>query len=252
MQPDGARDTGHADERPTLGVVVPALDEGELIGALVRRLLASADTHDRADRVIVVDGGSGDATRAIAAESGAEVIGAPRGRGAQLAAGAALLDSDVLLFLHADCTPLDGALRRLRAAFRDRSLIVAAMHQRIDARGAFYRCVERAADQRVAWLGVVYGDSGLALRRDAYASVGGFRALPLFEDVDLARRLRRLARPRLIEGAILSVSARRWRREGALRATLRNWMLLAAYSAGARPERLARFYPSHARATRSS
>jgi rSAM/selenodomain-associated transferase 2 len=252
MQPTNSCASGKSDQRPTLGVVVPTLDEGELIGALVQRLARGADADDRADRVIVADGGSGDETRAIAAENGAEVVCAPRGRGSQLAAGAALLDSDLLLFLHADCMPLDGTLARVRAAFRDPELICAAMHQRIEARGAFYRCVERAADKRVAWFGIVYGDSGLALRRAAYASVGGFRALPLFEDIDLARRLRVLARPRLIDGAVLGVSPRRWRREGALRATLRNWMLLLAYSAGARPEALARFYPSHARATRSS
>jgi rSAM/selenodomain-associated transferase 2 len=231
---------------PTLGVVVPTLDEEGELPALLERLLAGGlDPADRADQVVVADGGSADRTRAIALEHGAELASAPRGRGAQLAAGAALVSSDVLLFLHADTRPEPGALARLRAAFGDPQLVCSAMQQRIDARGAFYRLVERCADARVRVAGLVYGDSGLAVRRAAYQKSGGFRPLPIFEDLDLSRRLQPIARPRLIEGAVLRVSARRWQREGALRATLRNWILSAAYAAGASPERLQRHYAPH-------
>ena len=197
---------------------------------------------DRPERIVVVDGGSRDGTQRVAHEHGAVVIEAPRGRGAQLAAGARALDTELLLFLHADCVPAPGALGRLRAAFADPRLAACAFEQEIDATGLFYRMVERCADLRVRWLGMVYGDSGLCVRRSVYADVGGFRPLPLFEDVDLSRRLRAVTRPRLLSGARLVVSARRWKREGALRATVQNWMLSCAYAAGADPGRLARLY----------
>jgi hypothetical protein len=120
---------------------------------------------------------------------------------------------------------------------------VSALRQSIDAPGGFYRLVERAANAR-ARRGRVMGDSGLGVRRELYLSVGGFAGLPLFEDLDLARRLRARAPVTLLE-AELKVSPRRWRREGALRCTARNWLLRGLYSVGVAPQRLARLYPAH-------
>jgi rSAM/selenodomain-associated transferase 2 len=224
--------------------VIPTLDEEVTLPGLLERLLAHPERRDRADAVVVADGGSGDRTAAVAREHGAAVVAAPRGRGSQLAAGAAELSTDVLLFLHADCVPEPDALRSLRAAFGQGDLEWAGMSQRIDAPGRFYRWVERAADSRVR-RGMVYGDSGLAVRRASYEAAGGFRALPLFEDVELSQRLKRIARPRLLPSARLSVSPRRWQREGPLRATLRNWILRTAYELGVAPDRLVEFYPPH-------
>ncbi len=238
-----------AHAEPGLAVVVPTLDEARALPRLLARLLsAQIPTDDRADEVIVADGGSRDATLALAASAaGATVLRAPRGRGAQLAEGARASTRDLLLFLHADCVPADGALRALREAFRNPQVSIAALHQRIEAAGWFYRLVERAADARCR-RGMVYGDSGLALRRTAYLEAGGFRPLRLFEDVDFSRRLGRVGRVHLVEGATLLVSARRWQREGALRCTLRNWILRASYALGVSPERLARHYGEHSRA----
>lgn len=250
---------------PTLGVVVPTLNEAELLPRLLERL-TRGEPRDRADAIVVADGGSDDGTLELVlgelelgrassestlelgragssepARGSLRLISAPRGRGVQLAAGARALGTDVLLFLHADSLPEPGALAALRAAFADPAVGATAMRQRIDRAGAFYRCVETCADLR-ARLGVVYGDSGLALRRALYDDIGGFRPLPVFEDVDLSRRLRVRTRVRFVGPARLRVSARRWEREGALRCTLRNWMLSVAFLAGADPERLARRY----------
>lgn len=235
---------------PRLCVVVPTLDEEACLGTLLERLLRVADADDRADAVVVSDGGSADGTRALALSFGTRWECGSAGRGVQQQRGAGVAaagDRDALLFLHADCVPQRGALARLRAALADPGLRWGALEQRIDARGAFYRASERAARARVRLLGLVYGDCGLFVRGLDYRAVGGFADLPLFEDLELSRRLRARARPRLIAGAGLSVSARRWRDEGVLRATLRNWIIQAAFVCGADPRRLARHYP---RATR--
>ncbi len=227
-----------------LGVAIPTLNEAEGLPRLLARLF-EADQADRADSVVVADGGSDDGTRDLARGAGAAVVDVARGRGVQLRAAGALLETDLLLFLHADCMPAPGALGALRAAFAaDESLGAAAMAQRVDAPGRFYRLVERAADARCR-RGMVYGDSGLCARRSAYEAVGGFRALPLFEDVDLSRRLAAHAPLRLVGAARLIISPRRWQREGRLKCTLRNWSLRLMYDCGVAPTRLARLYRPH-------
>ena len=223
----------------SLCVVIPTLNEEEAIAELVRGLRAQG-----ADRIVVADGGSTDRTRECAREAGAEVREVGRGRGAQLAAGAAGAGEDLLLFLHADNRLGADALAAVRRTFEDEGLGFAGLTQRVDAPGRFFRMVEGAANGRVG-RGVVFGDSCLVCRTQLYERVGGFAALPLFEDVDLSRRLARSARWTRVGDAELVISARRWRKEGALRTTLRNWMLRVGYALGMSPERLARLYAAH-------
>ena len=230
-------------QRLSLAVVVPVLVEAGFLPSLFASL-AELPPGERADELIVAVGGSRDASVELARAHGALVVPSARGRGAQLARGAAVARSELLLFLHADARVAPGALAALRAAFADPALIATGMKQRIDAPGLFYRCVEWAADRRTG-RGRVYGDSALAVRRADYEAVGGFRALPIFEDLDLSRRLRRRGAIRLVREACITISPRRWERGGALRQTLRNWCLTLAFAAGVDPVRLARYYPPH-------
>ena len=262
-----SRSSGPADpSAPELAsgrlvVVVPTLDEAAALPALLGRLVGAgsvpsdgptASWHDLADLLVVADGGSTDGTRRLAKDAGAEVLDAPPGRGHQLRAGGEraleLLGEpspdDLLLFLHADNLPEPGALAALRSAAATSGTEAFALSQRIDAPGRFFRLVERAADRRVA-RGEVLGDSGLAVRATAYRAVGGYAPLPLFEDLDLSKRLARRSGIQVVEDARLSVCARRWKREGALRATLRNRILTLAWRLGVSPERLVRWYPRH-------
>lgn len=226
--------------RPPLSVVVPALDEAAGIGALLADLAPLL--RDEANEVVVVDGGSRDATAAIAEAAGARVVQAPRGRGLQLRAGAAAARAGWLLFLHADVrvshVALGLALDCVEADRRDEAYW---FRLAIDGPGVALRLVERAANLRSRLLGLPYGDQGLLVHRTLYDAVGGFDAVPLMEDVALVRRLARTGRLREIRAPLL-VSPRRWQRDGVVRRTLRNQEILLRWLLGASPERLAERY----------
>jgi rSAM/selenodomain-associated transferase 2 len=222
-----------------LSVIIPALNEA----ACIARAVDSA-WHSGACEVLVPDGGSSDATKQIAAEHGAMVIDAPRGRARQQNAAAQQATGDVLLFLHADnwfegsiASQIAGALNSSRAQ-------QGAYRQRIAAEGVIYRVLERANAERVRWIGLPYGDQAIFARREVFFAVGGFPDVPIMEDVLLMQRLRRRSWPLLLPGPV-HVSARRWQRHGIARQTIRNWMLLAALTAGFTPGRLAKHYPRH-------
>ena len=206
------------------------------------------------DLVVVVDGGSEDSSCQLAIESGAELCHAERGRGVQLQVGADRaieLGAERLWFLHADNLPEPGAAQAILQAFAEHPDAAAfGCSQIVDAQGKFYRLVEAKADQRVA-RGLVYGDSGLCISATNYLAAGGFRPHPIFEHLDFSRRISRLGTIHLIPQARVFVNPRRWKGEGALRTTVRNWILTKAWRLGVSPERLVRFYPAHKSTKRS-
>lgn len=211
-----------------LSVIIPTLNAAASLGAT----LASVA---EAEEVVVVDGGSRDETRELAARSGAVVVSAPKGRGTQLAAGVAAAHGDWLLLLHAD-TRLENGWRNAR---------------RDPRRAGYFRFTLDSDDERarrleklVAWrsrvLALPYGDQGLLIHRDLLQAVGGIRPLALMEDVDLARRLGRRRLVALEAAAI--TSAEKWRRQGWYRRSLCNLACLTLYFAGVPPRLIARLY----------
>jgi rSAM/selenodomain-associated transferase 2 len=222
-----------AASTPAISVVIPTLDEEARVASAIRSVRAEAD------EVLVVDGGSRDATRAVASAEGARLLEAPAGRGRQQDAGARAAGGDWLVFLHADTRLEAGWAAALRALPPD--VVGGAFRLAVDAPGPGFRLLEGAVRARVRLFALPYGDQALFARRDAYLRVGGMPHLPLMEDVAFVRRLRRAGRLAFPEARALT-SARRWERHGLVGTTLRNWSLLALYAAGAAPERLARLY----------
>lgn len=220
-----------------LSVVIPTWQAADTLG----RTLASL-AGGPAGEVVVADGGSGDATRAIAMRAGARVIEAPRGRGTQLAAGAAAAAGDWLLFLHAD-TALGSDWGAAAAAFmadpgnRGRA---AVFRFALDDPSPPARRLERMVAWRTRVFGLPYGDQGLLLARGFYRAVGSFAPIPLMEDVDLIRRIgrRRLA---VLDAAAVT-SAARYRRDGYGRRGLRNIACLSLFFLGVDPRRIERLY----------
>lgn len=223
--------------RPALCIVVPVLDEA---GGLADRLRALQPLRERGARVIVVDGGSRDNTLEVAREHADLAFLAPRGRGAQMNAGAAACPADSLLFLHADTQlPLD-ADALVEGALRGRSGW-GRFDVRIDSRRLSLRLVATAMNLRSRWTGIATGDQALFVRHDLFRAIGGFPDIPLMEDIALSRSLRRQGRPACLRERV-TTSARRWERHGVLRTILLMWRLRAAYFLGADPARLALKY----------
>jgi rSAM/selenodomain-associated transferase 2 len=212
--------------------VIPALDEEQRLPAAVQSVRADAD-------VIVVDGGSGDATREVAAREGARVLEAPRGRGRQLDQGARAATGEWLLFLHADTWLETGWAEAIAALPPD--VVGGAFRFAVESPRVAFRIVERAVRLRLRLFALPYGDQGIFVRREVYARIGGVPHLPLMEDVAFVARLRRAGRLAFPPVRAFT-SARRWDRYGIVGTTLRNWSLLTLYAAGLSPDRLARRY----------
>jgi rSAM/selenodomain-associated transferase 2 len=227
------------DGHVRFSVVIPAVNEA----AGIRRAALSA-WEAGACEVIVADGGSEDDTAAIAAACGCQVTHGPRGRASQQNAGARLATGDVLLFLHADNALAPDVGRQLASALCRPQVTCGAFRQRIEAAGWAYRWLETGNAQRALWLGMPYGDQAIFLRREVFDDLGGFKELPLLEDVLLMQRLRRRFWPVLLPGPVY-VSARRWQQQGIVRQTLRNWGILARSALGTPPERLVELYRRH-------
>ncbi len=219
-----------------IGVIIPTLNEA----AVIDQAIGSAAG---AGEIIIVDGGSEDATRTVAASyPHVSVVTTAACRGLQLAEGANRCRSEVLLFLHADCRLAPGALPQICHALEQHPHSGwGALQQRIDDPAAKFRLLERGNAWRVKYRGVPFGDQAMFVRRPWYQLAGGFEPMPLMEDVRLSLRLRRRCWPLLIPGPVM-VNPRRWQRRGVFRQTVMNLGLQVAHAAGVSPQRLSRFY----------
>jgi rSAM/selenodomain-associated transferase 2 len=221
-----------------LSIVVPTLDEARSIGAC---LAALQEMRAAGAEVVVVDGGSGDATRVLAAALADRVIDAPRGRASQMNAGAEKASGDVLLFLHAD-TRLPAAAELVVLGGLERSgRAWGRFDVTISGRHPLLAVVARMMNIRSRATGIATGDQAMFVQREVFRSVGGFPAIELMEDVALSKRLKRVGRPLSVQQRAIT-SGRRWETHGVLPTIMLMWRLRLAYFFGADPAALAKRY----------
>lgn len=223
---------------PTLSVIIPVLNEERILAAALQRLAA---LRERGVQVIVVDGGSKDATLTIAHAASDHVLVSNPGRARQMNAGRVLAHGDILLFLHADTQLPEQADLLLTSALARSGRCWGRFDVHIAGRSRLLPVIAAMMNLRSRLSGIATGDQGMFVRRMDFDALGGFPDQPLMEDIELSRRLLQHGRPLCLRQRVIT-SGRRWDHAGVWRTVLLMWSLRLRYWLGESPERLARRY----------
>ncbi|WP_448266245.1 TIGR04283 family arsenosugar biosynthesis glycosyltransferase [Nostoc sp. DSM 114159] len=219
-----------------ISIIIPAINEAGNIKKAIATTQANLNIE-----VIVIDGGSSDDTVAIAQSLNVKVISSSPGRAVQMNAGAVAASGEILLFLHADTRLPTGFDEMIRTALQQPGIVAGAFKLRIDASLLSLRWVEWGVNVRSHFYQMPYGDQAIFLTKEVFQKIGSFPELPIMEDFELMRRLKRIGRIVIIPTPVVT-SARRWLQKGVLKTTLLNQIVIIAYLFGVSPERICRWY----------
>ncbi|KZL50279.1 glycosyltransferase [Nodularia spumigena CENA596] len=219
-----------------ISIIIPTFNEA----ANLENAIASTQPSTNVE-LIVVDGGSQDDTVSIAQSLGVKVISSPPGRAVQMNAGAMAARGDILLFLHADTRLPAGFDSMVRSALQQPQTVAGAFSLRIDADYWALRWVEKGVNWRSHFYQMPYGDQAIFLTTEIFQKIGNFPNLPIMEDFELIRRLKRTGKIPIIPVPVIT-SARRWLKKGVFQTTLLNQIVITAYFLGVSPERIRSWY----------
>lgn len=228
----------------SISVIIPVLHESGTIPGLIRHL--STQPNRDPCEFIVVDGSPRQDTIAGLSAPGCIVIASDRGRARQMNAGAAVARGEYLIFLHADTVLPEHALSAVRGVLKDGRYVGGAFDLGIRSERPVFRLIARVASLRSRCTRIPYGDQAIFVRRDYFNLIGGYKDIPVAEDLDLMRRIKKRGDAICILGCRVSTSPRRWEREGIVTCTLRNWAVALLFCLGVSPFRLARYYKNEA------
>ncbi|MEK7235163.1 MAG: TIGR04283 family arsenosugar biosynthesis glycosyltransferase [Nitrospirota bacterium] len=230
----------------TISVIIPTLNEERTIMATVAHTATLGF-----DELIVVDGGSLDQTPALVesyrlrtqspALSPVRLVTAPRGRASQMNEGAKASGSEILLFLHADTKLPDNAKTMIETTLTDQRMVGGRFDVRFDRPSMWATIISNMMNWRSRLSGIATGDQALFMRRSIFEQMGGFADLPLMEDIDFSRRLKRMGTTAALTETV-TTSFRRWEQQGPLQTILLMWGLRFLYWMGVHPHRLAHLY----------
>jgi len=225
-----------------LSVIIPVLNESRIINAAIDHLyrLKSAGGFE----IIVVDGNPAGNTISAVTRPGVKTVISAKGRGLQMNTGAAVAAGDVLLFLHADTMLSYDALEQIFKAFEQDDVVGGAFDLGIQSEKKIFRLIEKTASIRSRLTGIPYGDQAIFLEKRFFDRVGGFKDIPIMEDVELMRRIKKTGLKIKFVPRKVQTAPRRWEKEGIVYGTLRNWTLITLYLLGVSPQKLKKFYAS--------
>jgi len=221
-----------------ISCIIPVVNEEALIA---RSLSALQSFRSQGHEIIIVDGGSEDASAKMSLPLSDRVIFSPAGRSRQMNAGAREASGEILLFLHADTRLPEGADLLIQSEMMRQGRTWGRFDVRLSGMHPLFRVVECLMNWRSRFSGIATGDQGIFVKREVFQSVGGFPEIDLMEDIALSRLLKRSGRPLCLRQKVLT-SSRRWEKNGILRTVLLMWRLRLAYSLGADPKDLAERY----------
>lgn len=220
----------------SISVIVPALDEAPVLAATLKSARGAGVSE-----IVVVDGGSADATVEVARRFADVVIAAPRGRASQMNAGAARARGEVLLFLHADTTLPPGFDDAVLGALADPTVVGGRFDVRLLPDDWLVRLTGELLNLRSRSTRIATGDQAIFVRRSVFEELGGFPLIRLMEDVAFSALLKRRGRIACLRERVVT-SSRRWRTRGVVRTILLMWSLRLLYFLGVPPDRLHRVY----------
>ena len=221
----------------TISIIIPVLNEAAIIQSTLENLSSYPDVE-----VIVVDGGSQDNTLSIARTAGVRTMVVSGGRSTQMNAGAKIALANILLFLHID-TNLPTNFVELIVQTLKQPVIAGAFELGIEGKDKSLRWIETLVKMRSHLLLLPYGDQAIFITKQAFIDVGGFPQIPIMEDFELVRRLKRRGKMAIAPGRVIT-SGRRWQKLGVFQTTLVNQLVIAGYYLGISPNKLNCFYRS--------
>ena len=224
----------------SFSIILPVLNESSIINQTIEHIYRLGYGFDL--EVIVVDGDTeGGTVYRIKDERVIKVI-SPKGRGRQMNKGASVATGDILLFLHTDTELPENAFRTISAVIDRKQYVGGAFDLGIKSGRLIFRLIEKMVYIRTRLTGIPYGDQAIFIKKDFFAGMNGYQEIPIMEDVELMRRIKKSGYKICIIPQRVSTSPRRYEKEGVIYCTLRNWMLMSLYLLGVEPEKLVKYY----------
>ena len=220
-----------------ISVIIPVLNEAAGITACLDMLAPYGDRLE----VIVADGGSSDETPKIVEQYPVKLVHSPIGRGVQMNSGAAITTGDILLFLHSDTRLPADFIETIETVLAQPQTVAGAFRLEIDDSQSSLRWIEWTVQWRSQFWSLPYGDQAIFVKTNVFRALDGYKELPIMEDYEFVKRLKKQGRITLASTAV-KTSARRWQKLGVLRTTLLNQVMIFGYHLGINPETLRQWY----------